>query len=245
MLVSIITVCFNCEKTIRHTIESVLQQDYKDIEYLIIDGCSKDNTLSIVKEYEDKFAEKGYIYKIISEKDQGIYDAMNKGIRLATGEVIGLINSDDWYEPNAVSTAAEVYKKEQYDMFYADINLIKNDGSVIVKHSRLDRFPTSRHWNHPTTFITQKTYNEFGVYRNEGIHDDFDLVLRIRKAGKKVVVKNVVLANFRAGGASNEKELKKCIKRCKDRYACYKNNGYSKLYLLECVAMEIAKFLCV
>lgn len=243
MLVSIVTVCFNSEKTIRHTIESVLKQDYKNIEYLIIDGCSKDNTIAIAKEYEEKFAEKGYIYKIVSEKDKGIYDAMNKGIRLATGELVGLINSDDWYEPNAVSTAVQAYEQEAYDMFYADINLIKADGSIIVKHSKLDRFPTSRHWNHPTTFITKKTYDELGVYRNEGIHDDFDLVLRIRKAGKKVVIKNVVLANFRVGGASNDKELKKCIKRCKDRYACYSNNGYSKLYWLECVAIEIAKYI--
>jgi len=243
MLVSVVTVCFNSEKTIRHTIESVLQQDYKEIEYLIIDGCSQDNTVSIAKEYEDKFIEKGYLYRIISEKDHGIYDAMNKGIHLATGELIGLINSDDWYEHNAVSTAVEIFEKEHYDMFYADINLIKADGTVIVKHSKLDRFPTSRHWNHPTTFITKKTYNELGVYRNEGIHDDFDLVLRIRKAGKKVVIKNVVLANFCVGGTSNDKEIKKCVKRCKDRYACYRNNGYSKLYWLECVAIEVAKYI--
>lgn len=243
MLVSIITVCFNSEKTIRQTIESVLQQDYQNIEYLIIDGCSNDTTVSIAKEYEEKFAEKGYRYTIISEKDQGIYDAMNKGIGLTTGELIGLINSDDWYEPNAVSTAVNAFEEENYDMFYADINLIKSDGSVIVKHSKLDRFPTSRHWNHPTTFITKKVYSELGGYRNVGIHDDFDLVLRVRKAGKKVVVKNVVLANFRVGGTSNDKALKKCVQRCKDRYACYRNNGYSRLYWLECVAIEAAKYI--
>ena len=243
MLVSIVTVCFNSEKTIRQTIESVLSQDYKNIEYLIIDGCSKDNTIAVAEEYAEKFAAKGYTYKIVSEKDRGIYDAMNKGIRLASGELIGLINSDDWYEPKAVSTAVKAYEQEPYDMFYADINLIKNDGSIIVKHSKLDRFPTSRHWNHPTTFITKKTYEELGVYRNDGIHDDFDLVLRIRKAGKKVVIKNVVLANFRVGGASNDKELKKCIQRCKDRYACYHNNGYSKLYWIECIAIEVAKYI--
>lgn len=243
MLVSIITVCFNSEETIRHTIESVLKQDYKEIEYLIVDGYSKDNTVDIAKEYEDKFAQKGYKYRIISEKDHGIYDAMNKGIRLAAGELIGLINSDDWYEPNAVSTAVKAYERESYNMFYADINLIRADGSIMVKHSRMDRFPTSRHWNHPTTFITKKTYEELGMYRNEGIHDDFDLVLRIRKAGKKVVIENVVLANFRVGGASNDKALKKCVQRCKDRYACYRNNGYSRLYGIECVLIELAKFI--
>ncbi len=243
MLVSIITVCFNSEKTIRQTIESVLAQKYDHIEYIIVDGCSKDSTLEIAREYEDKFKERGYQYRIISEKDKGIYDAMNKGVRVAAGELVGLINSDDWYEPIAVSSAVETYKNEPYDMFYADINLIRKDGSIIVKHSKLDKNPTSRNWNHPTTFITKATYNEVGLYRNEGIHDDFDLVLRIRRAGKKVVIKNIVLANFRVGGASNDKTFAKCKKRCKDRYACYKNNGYSKLYWLECVVIEVAKFI--
>lgn len=243
MLVSIITVCFNSEKTIRNTIESVLAQNHPEVEYIIVDGCSKDDTLKIAEEYRGKFQEKGYTYRIHSEKDHGIYDAMNKGIRMANGELIGLINSDDWYEPIAVSTAANAYIEEAYDMFYADINLIKKDGSVLVKHSRMDKYPTSRHWNHPTTFITKKTYDELGTYRNEGIHDDFDLVLRVRKAGKKVVIKNIVLANFRVGGTSNDKTFAKCKKRCMDRYACYRNNGYSRLYFLECFAIEVAKFI--
>ena len=78
----------------------------------------------------------------------------------------------------------------------------------MVKKSKKDRFPTSRHWNHPTSFVTKKTYEELGVFRCEGIHDDFDLFLRIRRAKKKIVIKNVVLANFRTGGASNDKTLK-------------------------------------
>lgn len=240
--VSIITVCYNSENTIRDTIESVLNQDYDRIEYLIIDGESKDDTVNIARSYRERFQERGYGYRIISEKDDGLYDAMNKGIRLAAGELIGIINSDDWYEPSAVKTAVETYREETYDMFYADIRLIKQDGKVMIKHSRQDRFPTSRHWNHPTTFITKATYEELGGYRNEGIHDDFDLLLRIRRAGKRIVIKNKVLANFRVGGASNEKSLSKCRKRCHDRYRCYRNNGYSRLYLLECVAIEAAKF---
>lgn len=241
--VSIITVCYNSEETIRDTIESVLNQDYDRIEYLIIDGKSQDATVDIAQSYQKRFRERGYEYRIISEKDDGLYDAMNKGIRLAGGTLVGIINSDDWYESSAVRAAAEAYREENYDMFYADIRLIKNDGKVIIKHSRQDRFPTSRHWNHPTTFITKATYAELGGYRNEGIHDDFDLFLRIRRAGKKVVIKNEILANFRVGGASNEKSLSKCRKRCHDRYRCYRNNGYSRLYLLECVAIEAAKFL--
>lgn len=243
LTVSIITVCYNSEETIRDTIESVLHQDYDRIEYLVIDGESKDDTVNIARSYQERFRERGYGYKIVSEKDAGLYDAMNKGIRLASGTIIGIINSDDWYEPAAVRTAVEAYREEAYDMFYADIRLVKQDGKVMIKHSRQDRFPTSRHWNHPTTFITKTTYEELGGYRNEGIHDDFDLFLRIRRAGKKMVIKNEILANFRVGGASNEKSLLKCRQRCRDRYRCYRNNGYSRLYLLECVAIEAAKFL--
>lgn len=243
MLVSIVTVCYNSENTVRATIESVLAQTYDKIEYLIIDGASSDSTVAIAEEYKEKFAEKGYEYKIVSEKDNGIYDAMNKGINMAQGEIVGIINSDDWYEPIAIETAVNTYNEEKYDMFYADINLIKANGQVMVKKSKHDRLPTSRHWNHPTSFVTKETYNELGAFRCEGIHDDFDLFLRIRKAGKKIVIRNIVLANFRTGGTSNDKTLKKCIRRCKDRYRCYRNNKYSRLYFLECAAIEAAKFI--
>ena len=243
LLVSIITVCYNSGQTIRDTIESVLHQDYDNIEYLIIDGDSKDNTVDIARSYQERFQQRDYKFHIISEKDAGLYDAMNKGIRQAKGALIGIINSDDWYEPAAVSTAVEAYREEAYDMFYADIRLIRQDGRSMIKHSRHDRFPTSRHWNHPTTFITKRIYEELGGYRNEGIHDDFELFLRIRRAGKRIVIRNTVLANFRSGGVSNNKSLASCRRRCHDRYRCYRNNGYSRWYLMECVAIEAVKFL--
>lgn len=243
MLVSIVTVCYNSEKTIRKTIESVLAQTYDQVEYIIVDGASKDNTVAVAREYEEQFREKGYIYRIVSEKDNGIYDAMNKGIRMAQGELIGLVNSDDWYEPVAAQTAVDTYRQELFDVFYADLNLVKADGSTIVKHSKLDRFPTTRHWNHPTTFITKNAYAEQGLYRCQTVYDDFDLVLRMRKAGKKIVIRNVVLSNFRTGGVSNQKSFKKCLNRIKARYGCYRNNGYSFIYIFECIAMEAAKML--
>ena len=204
MLVSIITVAYNGAHCIRKAIESVLNQTYPHIEYTIVDGLSTDNTVAVAEEYRQAFADKGYTFRIISEKDNGIYDAMNKGIRMASGELVGMINTDDWYEPIAVETAVNAYKESPYDLFYADIRLIRADGSVIVKHSKLDRFPSSRHWNHPTTFITKKAYDECGLYRNETVYDDYDLILRMRRAGKKICIKNVVLANFRSGGVSNK-----------------------------------------
>ena len=243
MIVSIITICFNSELVIRKTIESVLSQTYDNIEYLIVDGASKDQTVKIAESYRDAFAKKRYIYRIYSEPDRGIYDAMNKGIQKSSGELIGMINSGDWYEPEAVETAVNAYERDKYDLFYADINLIKENGKVMVKHSRMDHFPTSRHWNHPTMFVPHSTYEDLGLYRAEGIHDDFEFFLRARRADKKITIVNKTIANFVTGGASNDKSLAKCKKRCLDRYRDYRLNGYSRLAMLECVGIEAAKYI--
>ena len=113
--ISIITIAYNSEKTISRTIESVYNQTYQPYEYIIVDGLSKDSTVEVAKQYEQKFKEKGIIYRIISERDKGLYDAMNKGITMAEGELIGMINSDDWYEPDALKEVNEVYEKEHFD----------------------------------------------------------------------------------------------------------------------------------
>ncbi len=241
MKISVVTVCYNSEKNIARTIESVLSQDYDDIEYIIIDGASTDATVSVAEGYADKFLERGIKYRIVSEPDNGIYDAMNKGIELATGDFVGILNSDDWYEPYALKTVAEAYAEEPFDMFYADVRLVRRDGSSIIKHSRYDRIVTSRHWNHPTSFISADVYSKI-KHKNRGIHDDFDVFLQIRRAGYKIVIKNKVIANFTVGGVSNNKSLEKCKERVLDRYRIYRENGYSPLYMLECLAIEAAKF---
>lgn len=121
MKISVITVSFNSEHTISDTIESVLNQTYNDIEYIIVDGSSSDNTMQIIKEYESKFEMSGKKLKWISEKDNGIYDAMNKGIKLSSGEVIGLLNSDDYYiDSLAVEDIAKSFYKEQCDCLYGN-----------------------------------------------------------------------------------------------------------------------------
>ena len=122
--VSIITVTLNSEKTIAKTIESVLSQTYTNLEYIIIDGLSNDSTINIAESYRPKFQAKGISYQIVSEPDRGMYDALNKGIKLASGLIIGSINSDDWYEPIAVETVVETYKKRPFEMFYADLRII-------------------------------------------------------------------------------------------------------------------------
>ena len=243
MTVTIITICFNSEAVIKKTIESVLNQTYTDIEYIIIDGASKDKTVEIAESYKDAFAEKGIDYKIFSEPDKGIYDAMNKGIAKATGELVGLINSGDFYEPIMIETAVKAYEEKPYDIFYGDINLIKDNGQIIVKKSKYDKLPTSRHWNHPTMVVRKAYYDEIGAYKCEGIHDDFEFFLRARKKNARITIKNVTLANFITGGTSNQKSFKQCKKRCKDRYKAYRDNGYGIWSWFECVGIEIAKFI--
>lgn len=246
-LISIITPSFNSEKTIHTTIESILKQTYSRFEYIIVDGKSTDRTLEIAESYRKEMESRGISYQIISEPDRGIYDAMNKGIRRAKGELVGIINSDDWYEENTLQRVAEVYEKDPFDMFYADLRIWQEDAQgnlkeKMIKHSRLRKLAVSRDWNHPTTFITKEIYQKY-QYKLESVHDDWDLVLRIRKAGFRIVILNEVLANFRMGGASNEKNLKKCLARGKARYRIYRNNGYSRWYWWECVAIEAVKWI--
>lgn len=239
--VSVITVCYNSEDSIDKTIESVLSQTYSNIEYLIIDGGSTDSTVDRVRSYVGEFADRGWNLNVVSEADQGIYDAMNKGIEKTSGILVGFINAGDWYEIDAIETAVYEYEKEPYDYFYADINLVKDDGTVIVKHSKSDVLVTSRHWNHPSSFVAKSLYDRIGRFRNHGIHDDFEFFLRARKSKAKMRIINKVIANFRTGGVSNQKSIGKAIERIKDRYSCYKDNGYSSIYLVECVVIEIAK----
>ena len=241
---SIVTAAYNAAATVRRTVESVLGQTYDNIEYIVVDGKSSDDTVKIVEEYRDKFEQKGYTLTVVSEKDDGIYDAMNKGITLATGDIVGMINADDWYEPGAVQTVAETYAEKLFDCFYADLNLVHNNGKITVKRAKADKRPTTRHWNHPTTFITKQTYNDVGLYACRCIYDDWDMLLRLRRAGKVIAVKNVVLANFTLNGVSHSKSLKKVFQRIKIKYSCYKRNGYGfSYYPVECFLMEIAKFI--
>ena len=238
--VSIITVCYNSEAHIEKTINSVLNQDYSHIEYIIIDGKSTDNTINIVTSYVQKFKNKGFDFLFLSEPDDGIYDAMNKGVSMATGDIVGLINSDDWYETNAVSCMVNYYNANPFDMFFADLRIWRGDRTM-VKRARLRKLVTTRDWNHPTTFITRETYKNFR-YANKGIYDDWDLVLRIRNSGRKIVICNTILANFSFGGISNQKSIKKVYERVKEKYRIYRENGYNRWYLLECILMETAKY---
>lgn len=243
MRVSIITVVYNNHEGIGRTVEAVLGQSVPPMEYLIIDGGSRDGTLERAESFREAMGRRGIDYRILSEPDGGIYDAMNKGIRLAKGEIIGLTNSGDWYEPDALEQALGLFEREGCELMFGDLRIHRRDGSSFVKKARLRRFQTSRDWNHPTMFVKAELYKAY-PFRNLGIHDDYGFYLQMLRQGRKVAVCSSVLANFQMGGASNRKSLRRAAGRIRDRYLyCYRINGYSRWYLAECVLTEAAKLI--
>lgn len=242
---TIITPTFNSEKTISKTVDSVLEQKFQGFEYIVVDGKSTDETLEILEGRRPEFDEKGIKLTIISEKDYGIYDAMNKGIHHAQGEIVGIINSDDWYERNALQIVSGQYDETGFDLLYGNLRIWSEDreGQLkekMIKKARLRKPVVSRDWNHPTMFVRRELYDKY-QYRCESLHDDWDFYLQIRNAGYHIEVVNEILANFRLNGTSHEKGLKKAVARGKERYKIYRRNGYSRWYLFECVAIEVAK----
>ncbi len=239
--VSIITATHNSACTVARTVESVLAQTVPPKEYIVFDGLSTDNTVEIIESYREQFDQKGIKLIVRSESDSGMYDAINKGVELATGDIIGNVNSDDYYEPIAVETVIDTYKKTGFGMMYADLRIVKPTGNI-VKKAKLKKFATTRYWNHPTTFITKEVYKEY-QYKLESMYDDCDLMLRIRKSPHKVVVVNKILSNFCFGGMSTQKNLDDVIERIKIRCKIYKNNGYGFIYYIDSFLMEFVKFI--
>jgi len=218
----------------------VLNQTYPNIEYIIIDGQSKDATIETAESYVEKFADKKYSYRIISEPDKGIYDAMNKGIALANGTIIGIINSDDYYEPETAEKVVRFYRETDFDLMYGDLRIFGGKKDYIKKSKYTKKFNTAC-WNHPATFVTKKVYEE-NKYAVESIYDDLDFMLRARKAGYKICILNQILANFRLGGISNKKNLQKTIERVKIRNRIYKRNG-CRGYRFSNFIREMAKYI--
>ena len=177
MLFTIITVCFNSEMTIERTIQSVLNQTCQDYEYIIIDGASTDGTMDIVRKYEPLFQGR---MRWISEKDQGIYDAMNKGIGVASGELIGIVNSDDYYEPDALEIMKNLYTGYRYSILYGAVRAVK-DGRETMVYIKNHEFIEQDMITHPSCFISKKLYDTFGRYSLEYPYSaDYEFMLRIR-----------------------------------------------------------------
>ena len=243
-MVTVLTVAFNAEATIAKTMESVLNKTYDNIEYIVIDGASKDKTVAVARSYQKVFDNApGRSLTIISEPDKGMYDGLNKGARMAHGELVGQINADDWYEPDAVETMVKLYNKEHYDAAWGSIRIKKKNGDMI-KHAKLGKLWTTSGWCHPGMFSRRKILLEF-PYALESMYDDFDYITAVHQAGKKIVTIDKIVSNFAfgEGGQSTKKSLKEVKRRVGVTYGIYKKYGMSKGYWFYRWVYEMVKYI--
>lgn len=238
MKITIITAAYNSEKTIRDTIESVLRQTYKDIEYLIVDGASTDNTMTIVKEYEPLF---GGRMKSVSEPDNGIYDAMNKGIGMATGDVVGILNSDDFYTCDEVlANVAATMSDNNIDAVYGDIHFVKHDDLRKMTRYYSSR-PFHRSWMrlgfmpaHPSFYCRKDFYLKYGMFDcSYKVAADFENLLRLIFVGRiRTRYIPMDFVTMRTGGASTS-GLRSHRQIISDHRRALRENGvYSNRFLL-------------
>jgi glycosyltransferase involved in cell wall biosynthesis len=227
MKVSIITITYNSEATLIDTIESVVNQSYPDIEYIIVDGKSTDNTLSIIDAYKDK------ISKVVSEKDNGLYDALNKGIVLATGDLIGIIHSDDFYTNNfVIEKIVKTIEDNNADAAYADLYYVDKDNTnKIFRKWKSGNYKHGMFLNgwmppHPTFFVKKDIYKKFGSFNLDFVSAaDYELMLRfIHKHKIKLAYLPEFIIKMRVGGKSNV-TLKNRIRANKEDRRAWKING--------------------
>lgn len=226
MKISIITSTYNSADTVRDTLESVASQTFADVEHIIIDALSKDHTLDIVAEFP-------HVSRVLSEEDKGIYDAMNKGISLATGDIIGILNSDDFYTyPEVLSDIHNLFQTTGADCVYADLNYVDqhNTRKVIRKWTSGAFSPSSfsKGWMppHPTFFVRKEVYQNFGVFNQDmGTAADYELMLRflVRHQCPVAYLPKTII-HMRTGGASNQSIRARWKANQMDRKAWQINN---------------------
>lgn len=227
MKVSIITTCYNREKTIAQAIESVLGQDYPDIEYIVVDGGSTDDSFKVIRSYGSRIA------KVISERDGGMYEAINKGIKMATGEIVGLLHSDDFlFHPHIISEIVERFKQTSADIVYG--NGLFVDAQETDKVIRDWRSGNYRRWKvrlgwlplHPTVYIKRSAIERYGLYNeNYKIAADSDFLVRyLYKAHLKVEYLGKYVVRMRMGGLSTDSQKRKAM--WKEDVEMYRENGF-------------------
>jgi len=231
ILISIITVCYNSSKTIEQTFQSVQKQTYKNIEYIVVDGNSTDNTLDIIAKYNN------IITKNISERDNGLYDAMNKGIALAKGDFIMFLNSDDVLNNmNTIQNIMHEIDKHSLNIVYGDISFFKDDVNKIVrlwKSSKFKKQNICKGWHppHPGFTVSKEIFNEVGVFNSKlKIVADYDFMLRcFNYKNLKIKYINNVIVKMRIGGASTT--LKGVITSYFEFIYVLNKNNYSRLQI--------------
>lgn len=235
MKVSVITIAYNSSETIADTIRSVLSQNYHDIEYIIVDGSSKDGTVELVKSFGNK------VSKFISEPDRGIYDAMNKGVHLATGDIIGILNSDDFYaDENVIADVVGKFERESSDALYGDLVYVNREQTDKVVRTwkageyRHGKFLSGWMPPHPTFFAKRACYEQFGLYSLElKSAADYELMLRfIHKHGIRLSYLPRTMTKMRLGGQSNVSLMNRIKANLEDRKAWQMNGLHPGLFTL-------------
>jgi len=246
MKITIITATYNSSQTIAECIDSVNQQTHQDIEQIIIDGYSIDKTLEIIKSLPNR------VIKVISERDKGIYDAMNKGIKLSTGKVIGILNSDDLYiDSKVIEKIASIFETTSADCVHADLYYVnKDDTSQIVRHWQTcdyvpGAFKKGWHPAHPTFFVRKEIYEKYGLFNLDfSLAADFELMLRFFE---RYHVTSIYLpepiVRMRLGGATS-KNITNIILQNIECYKAFKVNGIkvSLLYPLYRLLPKLKQF---
>jgi glycosyltransferase involved in cell wall biosynthesis len=227
MKVSIITIAYNSAETIADTAKSVVDQTYPNIEYIIIDGASKDGTLDQLTPFKHRIA------RIVSEKDNGIYDAMNKGIRLASGEIIGVLNSDDLYaDRRVIEDIVHLFEKSGSDAAYADLEYVRRDDhSQVTRRWKAGPYTEGQFlkgWMppHPTFFVKRRVYEQWGLFNTDlKSAADYEIMLRfIHKHHISVAYLPRIITKMRVGGVSNASLRNRIRANIEDRLA-WKING--------------------
>ena len=238
MKISIITTSYNSAHTLRDTMESVLRQGYTDYEYIVVDGASKDGTVDLIREYEPRFEGR---MSWVSEPDGGIYDAMNKGIAMATGDVVGLLNSDDFYSSEDIleTVATEFLRLNAPDAIYGDVHYVDElDITQAVRYYSSRKF-TPRHMPmgympaHPSFYVRRECYEKYGTFDTSFcVAADFENLLRliyVHRIRTRYVNKDFV--TMRMGGASSS-GISSYLRIAADHFNAFKKNGVSPSYLL-------------
>lgn len=231
MKISIVTVSYNSAATIRDTLECVSSQDYQYIEHIIVDGASSDNTLEIVREFP-------HVARLVSEKDKGLYDAMNKGLRMATGDIIGILNSDDVYaHTSVVSKVAATFQSSGASTVYGDLQYVKPENlNKVVRNWKSGKYKRSNFYYgwmppHPSFFVRREVYDELGLFTTDlRSAADYEIMLRILlKHGYSAAYIPEVLVKMRTGGISNA-SLKHRIKANREDRKAWKLNELSPYF---------------
>ena len=238
MKISIITATYNSARTIEDTIKSVLAQTYDDIEYIVVDGVSSDDTLEIVRKYEPLFNGR---LRWVSEKDKGLYDAMNKGFAMATGEVVGILNSDDYFTSNdVVERFVGAFNDKDVDAIYGDIHFIKDDApDKCVRYYSSKRFaPFCLRFGfmpaHPSFYCRKSVYEKAGYYRTDyEIGSDYEMMVRLFLVHKiRAKYLPIDFVTMRTGGVSNRGVHSRLALIRDDVRGCRENGIYTNTLMI-------------